>query len=51
VKTGVQTFCKGSKKLDSGPRFSPGQVSFSRNDEKPRYCAFYELIKIRYREE
>jgi hypothetical protein len=32
------------KMLDSGSRFSPGQVSFSRNDAKELFLVFYRLI-------
>jgi len=35
VKTGVQTFCKCSKNLDSG---------FRRNDVRDGFATFYETI-------
>ena len=35
VKTGVQTFCRNSKNLDSG---------FRRNDGKEAFATFFEFI-------
>jgi hypothetical protein len=40
VKTGVQTFGKCSKKLDSG---------FRRNDRKGRFLTFYESVNRSFR--
>jgi len=40
VKTGVQTFCKCSKNLDSG---------FRRNDGKRAFGIFYEAVNVQNR--
>ena len=41
VKTGVQSIYKALKRLDSG---------FRRNDGKPRFQTFYEIIKIYWKQ-
>ena len=46
AKAGIQVFCKGSKILDPGSRLSPGQASFSRDDEKRVFSTFYKTINL-----